>query len=682
MIVLTERQAIECKATARTPRRNRAYFWTYCWAAFLALAPGAVAVAQVQDNVPSVSALKQLSMEELMNIEVTSVSRRAEKLLEAPAAIQVVTSEDIRRSGAKTIPETLRLAGNLDVAQKNSHDWAISARGFNTELANKLLVLIDGRTVYTPLFSGVFWNAQDYLLEDLEQIEVISGPGGTLWGANAVNGVISIRTRSAKDTQGLYIEGAAGTVLEDSLGVRYGATVAPNVYLRVYAKHYAQGDEVLANGADAHDSWNRTQGGFRLDAEANSASTFTLQGDAYEGDNDLPTGGASETKGRNLLARWTRTFSPDNSFTLQLYYDYTYFQEPVSALILNGVTFAPAGTLIDRLDTYDLDFQHRIAAGERHRFVWGVGYRFTSDEVSNAPALAFLPPTLDHDLYSGFIQDDIALASNLALTVGTKIEHNDYTGTEFEPNIRLQWNVTSNQALWSAISRAVRTPSRVDRDLSQAAPPYLTILRGDANFSSEIVTAYELGYRAQLGPRFAPSVTLFCHDYNDVRSTSLTPTTILPFYFANNVEGTTYGAELAAGYQLHDSWRVRASYTLLKEDLSVKSGQMDLNNARNEVADPEQQFALRLSGNFSPHVGFDANFRWVDTRPMNSGGSLVYVPSYSELDLRLSWRPTEQLEFSLVGQNLLHDQHAEYGAPGSTRSEITRSGYAKLSWHY
>lgn len=638
--------------------------------------------AQVANAGPSVSSLKQLSVEELMDIEVTSVSRHAEKLLEASAAIQVVTSEDIRRSGATTIPEALRLAGNLDVAQKNSHDWAISARGFNTELANKLLVLIDGRTVYTPLFSGVFWNAQDYLLEDLEQIEVISGPGGTLWGANAVNGVISIRTRSAKDTQGLYVEAATGTVLDDSLGVRYGATLAPNVYLRVYAKHFARDNEALANGSDANDAWDRTQGGFRLDAELNSENTFTLQGDLYEGSNDLTTGGSSETKGRNLLARWVRSFSPDNSFTLQLYYDYTYFQEPVSALVLAGITFAPAGTLVDRLDTYDLDFQHRIAIGERQHVVWGVGYRFTHDEVTNAPALAFLPPTLDHDLFSGFVQDEIKLRENLAFTIGTKIEHNDYTGTEVEPSVRLQWTATPNQVLWSAISRAVRTPSRVDRDLYQAAPPYLTVLRGDAAFSSEIVTAYELGYRAQLGPRFAPSVTLFCNDYDDLRSTGATPATILPFYFANNLEGRTYGVELSANYQLHDRWRLRASYQHLKEDLQVKPGRTDINNARNEVADPENQFSLRLTGDLTSHVGFDANFRWVDTRPLNNGGTLVTVPSYSELDLRLSWRPTDRFELSLVGQNLLHDQHAEYGVPGPTRSEITRSGYAKLSWHY
>ncbi len=432
-------------------------------------------------------------MEELSNVEVTSVSRHPEKLSEAPSAIQVITAEDIRRSGATSIPEALRLADNLDVAQMNSHDWAISARGFNTALANKLLVLIDGRTVYTPLFSGVFWNAQDYLLHDIERIEVISGPGGALWGANAVNGVINIITKNAKDTQGSYAEAGGGTQLQDFAGVRYGGRLAPNVSFRVYAKYFDRGNDVFSDSSPSSDAWRMQQGGFRVDAEASPQSNFTLQGDVYGSDVNVATGGLGHASGSNVLGRWSRTFAEGSDMSLQLYYDRTHLADPISN------PFGTAKVLVDDLDTYDLDFQRRFRAGDRQSIVWGFGYRFTHDEVDEASNLAFLPARLDRNLYSTFIQDQITLRKDLALTVGTKVEHNDYTGFEVEPNIRMQWNVADSEFLWGAVSRAVRTPSRVDRDVSEPAPAFPpVVLEGVSNFISEKVVAYELGYRAEL----------------------------------------------------------------------------------------------------------------------------------------------------------------------------------------
>ena len=414
---------------------------------------------------------KKMSLQELMDLDVTSVAKEPQPYGQAPAAIVVITGDQIRRSGASSIPEALRLADNLDVAQQNSHDWAISARGFNTALGDKLLVLIDGRSVYTPLYSGVFWDQQDYLLADLDRIEVISGPGGTLWGANAVNGVINITTKDAKDTQGVYVEGGGGSYLRDFGGARYGGTLSSNVIFRVYGKYFDRSDEVVSNGNDASDSWRMARGGFRIDDEASDQNHLTLQGDFYNGDEDVATGGSAHVNGNNVLGRWSHTFSEDSDLSLQMYFDRTHLADPIPAYTIGAITLARAGILTDDLDTYDLDFQHHFHVGSWNNIIWGLGYRFTHEEDINAPAIAFLPPTLDQNLYSGFVQDEIKIRENLLFTLGTKLEHNDYTGFEVEPDARLQWNITPKQMLWAAISRAVRTPSRIDVDLSEPGPP-------------------------------------------------------------------------------------------------------------------------------------------------------------------------------------------------------------------
>jgi iron complex outermembrane receptor protein len=647
--------------------------------ALLPLLPGPASAAQVA----STAALKSLSVEELLDIEVTSVSRRPEKLSETASAIQVITQEDIRRSGATSLPEALRLASNLQVAQKNSHDWGISARGFNTELANKLLVLVDGRTVYTPLYSGVFWDAQDYLLEDIERIEVISGPGGTLWGANAVNGVINIITRSAGSTPGLYVEAGAGDVLDGIAGARYGGTLAPGIDFRVYGKYFDRGASAFANGAAVTDSWHKGQGGFRIDAEGSAADQLTVQGDFYAGTENQPAAAPSRTDGGNLLGRWTHTYSAESATSLQLYYDHTHLSLPKPG---NG--FAPAGVLTDDLDTYDLDFQHHFGLSERHQVVWGVGFRFTHDVVDNAPTLAFLPARLDHSLYSGFVQNRITLREDLFLTVGSKLEHNDYTGLEYEPSVRLQWNYAAERMLWGAVSRAVRTPSRIDRDLKQPtglpAPFPDSILNGAADFAAETVLAYEVGDRAQLGSNVATSLSLFYNDYDHVRSTTPGapgfPTFGFPLVFQNNLEGHTYGLELSATWQPNAVWRLRGGYNLLEEHLRVAAGQVDFSNALNETADPEHQASLRSSLDLPGRVQLDLALRWVDTLHNNNGPNAGTVPSYFEADLRLGWNITAALELSVVGQNLLDEHHPEFGFPDPARVEVERSVHAMLRW--
>ena len=349
-----------------------------------------------------------MSLEQLMEIEVTSVSRRPERLLSAPAAVQVITGDDIRRSGAPDLPEALRLAGQLDVAQKNAHEWIISARGFSSDVGNKLLVLMDGRTLYTPLFSGVFWDRQDYLLEDVERIEAISGPGGTLWGANAVNGVINITTKSAEATQGFYAEGGGGTGPNGFAGARYGGSLAPDVFFRVYGKYTDHPEEAVASGAGSKDGWNTSQAGFRIDATPGDRDRLTLQGDVYTNNEGIQSGGQANAGGGNLLGRWSRTFSENSDMSLQVYYDHTHLRMPVPAAF-----FAPAGRLKDDLDTFDADFQHRFRLSERHSVLWGLGYRATHDSVQNAPGLGFFPAKLNQSLYSAFVQDEITLSDTV-----------------------------------------------------------------------------------------------------------------------------------------------------------------------------------------------------------------------------------------------------------------------------
>jgi iron complex outermembrane receptor protein len=646
-----------------------------------AVSPWQAAVAARDADAPEGENLADLSLEDLMKVKITSVSRSPEKLFEAPAAVRLITADDIRRSGASGIPGALEWAGHLDVAQKNAHEWIISARGFSSDVGNKLLVLMDGRTLYTPLFSGVFWDRQDYILDDLERIEVVRGPGGALWGANAVNGVINITTKSAKDTQGIYLEAGGGTNPQAFGAVRYGGTLAPDVYYRVYGKYTDRGSEELANGTDAHDSWHMAQGGFRIDHERGAEDKFTLQGDIYRNNEGIVTGGRATTSGGNVLGRWTRTFSQTSEAVLEVYYDRTDLSLPTPAAV-----FAPAGIFKDALDTIDVDFQHRFQIGERHHVVWGLGYRFTHDVVTNSPGLAFFPTTLNQDLFSGFLQDEMELRDNLHLTLGTKLEHNDYTGFEVEPSARLQWNPGDKHMVWAAISRAVRAPSRIDRDISQPAPGYLIVLlQGGSAFKSESVVAYELGYRTQFSADATASVALFFNDYDNLRSTTTSPPSPpfnlpFPFFFENNLDGHTYGIEFTTNVQLLDWWRLNATYRLLKEDIGIKPGKMDFNNALNETADPEHEIGLRSSMRLSQDVTFDTGLRWVDKRIINNAGVPNTVPAFVEMDARLGWDISGPLEFALVGQNLLHERHPEYGIPGPARVSIGRSFYGKIIW--
>jgi len=622
--------------------------------------------AQQPDSSLSGEALKKLSIEQLMNLQVTSVSKRPERLSQTASAIQVITQEDIRRSGASSLAEALRLATNLQVAQVDSRQWAISARGFNSTTANKLLVLIDGRTVYTPLFSGVFWDVQEVPLQDIDRIEVISGPGATLWGANAVNGVINVITKDAKDTQGLLLSGGGGTEQHGFGTVRYGAALGSRVRARIYGRGFDRDATMRTNGQDAADDWYLGQGGFRIDWEASSASRATLQGDVYDGRISQPSPGADiAVSGGNVTAKWSRTISGKSSLAGQLYYDRTHRDIP--------------GLFAEDLDTYDVDLQHGTRLGARHDVVWGLGYRLINDRIVNSSFLAFLPAHVARQWFTGFVQDEIALVPNrLHVALGTKIEHNDYTGFEIQPSGRVNWRLSPSGTLWAAVSRALRTPSRIDRELF-ARVSADSFLAGGPGFHSEEELAYELGYRHQQGS-LALSVATFYSRYHGLRSLEqvyvnpLAPDTVV---IGNGQDGESYGAELTADYRVTDRWRLRAGYTELRVHVWPNPGSTDMSRGATESQAPDRQFFLLSSVDLPAHLGLAAWFRAIDD--INN----QVVPAYAELNVTLTWRPTSKVECSLVGQNLLHSRHREFGAAASpTRRDIQRGVYGAVAWRF
>lgn len=635
---------------------------------------------------------KKMSIAELMDQEVTSVAKRPEPYNQAPASIDVITSDQIQRSGVSSLPQALRLADNLDVEQLTSSQWDISARGFNTSgFSDKLLVLMDGRSLYSPLLAGVIWNLQDYLLPDIDRIEVVSGPGGTLWGANAVNGVINIISKSAQDTQGLYVSAAGGNWLETAEAARYGGTIGTNIYYRIYGKYSQYGAQRYPDGTSAHDQWNRGEGGFRIDSVASPDDLWTLEGDMLGGDNDSAPGGEGSkgaegtSSAGDISGRWTHTYSDASDMQLQAYYDRTHLSGPFQSAT-NGTIIVPEGLLRDNLDTADLNFQDRFPIGSRNDIVWGLEYRFTHNVTQAAPLVDFIPNTLDQNLYSGFVQDEIKLLDRVYLTMGSKLEHNDYTGFEWEPSVRAQWNFTDKQMLWGAVSRAVRMPSEYDRNLYQPSPNYFLLLANhNSTFESETVIAYEAGYRAQFGKEVSGSLSAFYNDYDHLRSLSYTPNTFLPLYWSNNVRGETWGFELSVNYEPFQWWRLNVGYDFLQEHIYVKPGAVDLDGGYGDTADPENQVFLRSSMDLPHHIELDANGRWIDQAQFNNGAALGTVPSYFELDLSLGWHVTRNVEFSVTGQNLLHAQHAEAGYPNAipdTQEQIVRSIYGKVTWEF
>ncbi|MDQ6620188.1 MAG: TonB-dependent receptor [Pseudomonadota bacterium] len=603
--------------------------------------------------VASGTELADLSLEQLADVIVTSVSRRRERLADAPASVYVITSEDIRRSRSTSIPEALRLAPNLDVARANVNQYAISARGFNNVLANKMLVLIDGRTVYTPLFSGVFWEAQGVMLEDIDRIEVISGPGATLWGANAVNGVINIITRPAKDTQGVLAFGQAGNLLAGT-GARYGGDLGREGHYRIYAMYHDREASRFASGESVHDASIRGQAGFRADWERPGRS-MTVQGDTYFGDIEQPTS-TRTTQGANLLGRFARNFGDGRSFLVQAYYDYTERDHPQS--------------FHENLSTADVEVQYGLQPRPDHKLLVGGGYRYAWDRVRNSAAQAFLPADRSMQWTHAFVQDDIALNERLTLTAGAKVETNVYTGAEFLPNLRLAWHAAPEQLVWGALTRAVRAPSRIDRDYNYpGTPPFL--LESSPNFRSEVSNVAELGYRAQLTPDLSYSATGFYHYHQRLRSYEPVPEHPA---WGNRARGETYGLETWATWRATPWWRINAGGVLLRQRLRLEAGSLDPGSGLATLGnDPSGWWSVRSRFDLTPRHELDVAVRHTASRPNPA------VPAYTAVDARLGWNVLPHLQLSLIVQNALDPGHPEWGME-TNRAEIQRSYFVKVLW--
>ena len=647
-------------------------------------------LAQVASVPRSVAELKKLTVEELMAIQVTSVSRAEERLGDAPAAVAVVTNEDIRRSGATSVPEALRHIPGLHVARESASTWAISSRGFSSVNSEKLLVLTDTRSLYTPLFSGVFWDVQDYLLQDIDRIEVIRGPGATLWGSNAVNGVINITTKSARDTQGLYAETSVGTEERAAVAARYGGQMASGAYYRVFAKYFDR-DGTLSPHAQSPDDWQSGHFGFRSDWEATARDTWTVQGDVYRGDvgqlspsitvigRPGPTGRLRVgVSGGNVLTRWKRALSAGSDLQLRLYYDRTQRDDP---------------SFTDTLDTVDLDFQHRLAYGGRHNITWNANYRLTANDNRGTGIFAVDPAFSRDQVVSGFVQDQIRLLDLLHVTVGAKVEHNDFSGVEVQPSGRVAWQPRPGHMVWGAVSRAVRVPTRFERDIAidvtnPAANPVVRLL-GNREFDSEELFAYEAGYRWQALRALSVDTAAFHNRYEGLTSLELgapfpdpgSGRSIIPLQNQNLTDGRARGVEALVTYAPILPLRITASYSHL--DLRLDPRGADLNRGRFlEGSSPRHQFGLRSYMDLPGRFQFDVMFRRLSAiRQIPGIVTGQGLAGYAELDVRLAWDGWRRMEISLVGQNLLHDHHAEFGEPVS-RGEIQRGVYGKVAWGF
>ena len=675
--------------------KNRLDLLTVCagnvlfYIIFSHISIGLSGAAEPPSSIPS---LKQLSLEQLADLEVTSVARKEQKVADTAAAIYVITQEEIHRSGVTTIPEALRLAPGVTVSRADGNgadpsrltggSWAIGVRGFGSDLSRSVLVLIDGRSVYTPLFAGVFWEAQDTLLEDIDRIEVIRGPGGTIWGANAVNGVINIITKSATETQGLLATGGGGSEEKGFGSLRYGGKIGEDFSYRVYGKGFRRDGQFTQHLSDS-DTRQMGQGGFRADWNLHERDNLTFQGDAYKGYSGMRTRVSSfsapfsalvktetDLSGMNLLGRWSRTLSETANLALQIYYDRTFRREP---------------TFQERRDTVDFDFQHRFKATGRQELTWGLGYRFTKGDTESIPTLVISPRNRIDNVFSAFIQDEIVLVEDrLRFTMGSKFEHNDYTGFEFQPSVRVLWTPAEHQSLWASISRAVRTPSRVDRDIAASIAPNPALpvfgrLLGNKNFESEKIIAYELGYRIQPTDRLFVDLAGFYNRYDDLFSAETgTPflepgRLIFPFQFDNKMKAQVYGVEIAVDWRSLDWWRWRLSYSHLRMKLENKPGSNDtVTEPLTEGSSPQNQVSLTSFVDLPGNLSLDGVLRYVDSLPAQSVGH------YFNLDLRLGWHATKNVELALVGQNLLQGHHAEWG----NSTEIQRGVYTKATWRW
>ena len=601
--------------------------------------------------------LKKLSIQELMDIRVTVATRRPEPVGSVAAAVTVITSDDIRRSGVTTIADALALADGVHVARFSTGSWSISTRGFNGSTPNKLLVMVDGRTEFSPFFAGVFWNMLDYVLEDIERIEVIRGPSGTMWGANAVNGVVNIVTRSARDTRGTYASVGTGNEDHALAEARYGGGTDRLSY-RIYGKLAERDEQKLSTGVTADDGRTRGQAGLRLDGTS-GASDWMFKADAFHSRDDFFDRRDGEWTGLGAQGRLNHRFSPKSTLQLQTYYRREYRNIERQ--------------LTHHLDTGDFDLQHSLALGSRHQFIYGGGARINSDVTYASEAISFDPPRRTYRVFSVFVQDEFAVRpDSLFVTAGVKFEHNAFSGGDAQPSLRVRWTLPHQQMVWGAVARAVRRPTRFDDDLRLAQNGVL-VIRGTDDFLSEEMTGWDVGYRSRPFASVSLDVNVFAQDYDRLRSQESPAVGLFPLTIGNTLNGTSRGLELAVTVQPKPWWRTRFGYTRLDTGFTRDAGSRDATNGAAEMNDPDHMFTLRSSLDLPHRIAVDGWLRGVGELPS------PVVPGYVELNARIAWDATPRLELALVGQDLLHGQHLEAAGGGGRRTEFERSVRAMLT---
>lgn len=658
--------------------------------AFVAL-PSAPALADEEVDYFSLSA------EQLFSATVISATKTEETWRTTPAAVYVLTNEDIMRSGATSIPEALRMVPGVQVARTGAAGWAISVRGFNGTLSNKLLVLIDGREVYDPIFSGVYWDIQDTVLEDVERIEVVRGPGGVLWGSNAVNGVINVITRKAKNTQGNILSLTSGNQERAIVSGRHGGKLSlENGYYRVYAKTRYSDEERAVTGGDAKGTWKTQRGGFRMDWDRGDRDSFNVQGEIYHSGTEqngripnlnppygtLPVDSETEAQGGHLIGNWAHSFAENEKLTFKTYLNYSTRDQLA---------------LEDQRLTFDADLQYQFPAGERHEMVVGGKYRLSADELTPTAAVTFDEAERMDNTFSAFIQDKIALVpEKWYLTLGSKFEHNDYSGFEFQPNARLQWHPADDKMVWTSVSRAVRIPSRFEHDIDILAsvtppqapgfPPSTFEFLASPDMGSEELIAYEMGYRHEITPKLMLDVATFYNDYDSLTTFSFDPVSFThrPGFAAlivratNETSGAGYGGEIALNWRARDNLNLSTAYSYLRIDLDGPPPASALNVEATEEESPEHQFNVRSQWDMTDELRLDSVFYYV-----SSLGGNQFVNDYTRFDMSLGWRINDQLQFNLVGQNLFDDAHREFLSPASLNAvEIRRSIYGNIVWRF
>ena len=642
---------------------------------------------------PAPANLAQVSLEDLMNIEVTSVSRKEQKLSETGAAIFVITQDDIHRSGAANIPDVLRMAPGVNVAQVDANAWAISIRGFNSRYSNKILVLIDGRSIYSPIYSGVLWDQIHVPLEDIDRIEIIRGPGGTVWGANAVNGVISIITMSSKATQGGLVVAEAGSQESGGLA-QYGGAAGSVGTWRGFGSYSNTNSSISPAGGAGADGWHDFHGGFRADLALSPSDNLMVQGDAYENaegqtltmvlSDHLPVVATFNdpitVNSNDLQARWTHTMSNGSETSLNVYY--------------NHVNRYDQGS-IDNLNSFDIDFEHHLTVNSRNDLVWGLGYRVADERISNGYSVTWVPPQQTDSLYSGFVQDEIRLANSLRFMIGTKLEHNAITGFEYEPSAQLVWTPNDRQTIWLSASQAIRQPSRQDVGIQfdESIVPLggsnfgVVEILTNKNFRAEQLRDYEAGYRSQITKGLSLDVALFRSYYRNLETSDpeepffanspSPPHEVFPLDFGNGGHARTYGGEVFAIWNVTSRWRLSPGYSVVH----MKVIQDPTNPGSRAVATPGDTPKHEIQ--FRSTYGLRSNLHWDSSLYFVGQLTNPQVPAYTRLDTQLRWTIQESIELSLTGQNLLTARHTEFvDTVAVDYTQVRRSVLARITWRF